>query len=108
MTLHSEIFEQPQRLASLLANQKPLAFEIAKAIQSRNVQYAFLAARGQDSPVVVSEKILGSADLHRDESRHGCFLHHCSQTRSKLNLFCAKLKYSPWRMQTAGWNRVVV
>lgn len=46
MTLHSEIFEQPERLASLLANQKQLVFEIAKAIQSRNVQYAFLAARG--------------------------------------------------------------
>ena len=46
MTLHSEIFEQPERLASLLENQKQLAFEIAKAIRSRNVQYAFLAARG--------------------------------------------------------------
>ena len=46
MTLHSEIFEQPQRLASLLDSQKQTAIEIAKAIQSRNVQYAFLAARG--------------------------------------------------------------
>ncbi|HEY9488662.1 MAG TPA: SIS domain-containing protein, partial [Chryseosolibacter sp.] len=46
MTLHSEIFEQPERLASLLENQKQRCFEIAKAIQSRNVQYAFLAARG--------------------------------------------------------------
>ncbi len=46
MTLHSEIFEQPQRLASLLENQKQTVREIAKAIQSRNVQYAFLAARG--------------------------------------------------------------
>src|SRR6188474_473365 len=46
MTLHSEIFEQPERLALLFENQKQLAFEIAKAIQSRNVQYAFLAARG--------------------------------------------------------------
>ncbi len=46
MTLHSEIFEQPQRLASLLENQKQTVLEIAKAIQSRNVQYAFLAARG--------------------------------------------------------------
>ncbi len=46
MTLHSEIFEQPQRLASLLDSQKQTAIEIAKAIQSRNVHYAFLAARG--------------------------------------------------------------
>ena len=46
MTLYSEIFEQPQRLASLLESQKQTVHEIAKAIQSRNVQYAFLAARG--------------------------------------------------------------
>src|SRR5215212_5125954 len=46
MTLHSEIFEQPERLASLLVNQKQTVLEIAKAIQSRNVQYVFLAARG--------------------------------------------------------------
>lgn len=46
MTLHSEIFEQPERLASLLDHQKPTVLEIAKAIQSHNVQYAFLAARG--------------------------------------------------------------
>ena len=46
MTLHSEIFEQPERIASQFANRKQLVFEIARAIQSRNVQYAFLAARG--------------------------------------------------------------
>jgi glucosamine--fructose-6-phosphate aminotransferase (isomerizing) len=46
MTLRSEIFEQPERLASLLDNQKQTVTEIARAIQSRNVQYAFLAARG--------------------------------------------------------------
>jgi glucosamine--fructose-6-phosphate aminotransferase (isomerizing) len=46
MTLHSEIFEQPERLAALLEKQKQTVFEIAKAIKSRNVQYAFLAARG--------------------------------------------------------------
>lgn len=46
MTLHSEIFEQPERLASLLANQKQTVLEIAKVIRSRNVNYAFLAARG--------------------------------------------------------------
>jgi glucosamine--fructose-6-phosphate aminotransferase (isomerizing) len=46
MTLHSEIFEQPERLAALLENQKQTVLEIAKAIQSHHVQYAFLAARG--------------------------------------------------------------
>ena len=46
MTLHSEIFEQPQRLASLLENQKPIVIQIAKAIRARDVHYAFLAARG--------------------------------------------------------------
>ena len=46
MTLHSEIFEQPQRLAALLDHQRQTVLEIAKAIQTRDVQYAFLAARG--------------------------------------------------------------
>ncbi len=46
MTLHSEIFEQPKRLASLFEKQKQTVLEIAKAIQARDVQYAFLAARG--------------------------------------------------------------
>jgi glutamine---fructose-6-phosphate transaminase (isomerizing) len=46
MTLHSEIFEQPERFAALLDRQKKTVLEIAKAIQARNVQYAFLAARG--------------------------------------------------------------
>jgi len=46
MTLHSEIFEQPERLASLLDKQRQTVLEIAAAIQSRDVQYAFLAARG--------------------------------------------------------------
>ena len=46
MTLHSEIFEQPERLASLLDKQKHTVIDIGKAIQSHNVQYAFLAARG--------------------------------------------------------------
>ena len=46
MTLHSEIFEQPERLAALLDKQKQTVLEIAKAIQARNVPYVFLAARG--------------------------------------------------------------
>lgn len=46
MSLHSEIFEQPELLASLLNKQKKTVMEIAKAIRSREVHYAFLAARG--------------------------------------------------------------
>lgn len=46
MTLHSEIIEQPERIASLLASQKKTVEKIAAAIQKRNIQYVFLAARG--------------------------------------------------------------
>ena len=65
MTLHSEIFEQPERLASLLDRQKQTVIEIAKAIQSRNVQYAFLAARVhrimlEDTQIICGEHIMES------------------------------------------------
>jgi glucosamine--fructose-6-phosphate aminotransferase (isomerizing) len=46
MTLHDEIFEQAACLRSLLRAQRPQAEAIAAAIQRREVQYAFLAARG--------------------------------------------------------------
>lgn len=46
MNLHSEILEQPERLAALLNNQKQTVLDIARAIQKQNVQYVFLAARG--------------------------------------------------------------
>jgi len=46
MTLYDEIHEQPQRLANLLASQRKTVEAIARAIQSRQVCYAFLAARG--------------------------------------------------------------
>ncbi|HSL43265.1 MAG TPA: SIS domain-containing protein [Anaerolineales bacterium] len=46
MTLHSEIFEQPERLASLLEGQKQTVLAITDAIRARDIQYAFLAARG--------------------------------------------------------------
>ena len=50
MTLHSEILEQPDRLAGLLASQRRVAEQIAAqlspAIQSGQIQYVFLAARG--------------------------------------------------------------
>ena len=59
-TLHSEIFEQPERLASLLDHQKQTVIEIAKAIQSRNVQYAFLAARGTSDNAGAMQIIYGA------------------------------------------------
>ncbi len=46
MSLHAEIFEQPERLEKLLSNQRKTASAIAKDLKSANVQYAFLAARG--------------------------------------------------------------
>jgi glucosamine--fructose-6-phosphate aminotransferase (isomerizing) len=46
MSLHSEILEQPERLASLVKSQRKAVEEIARAIKSRDVSYIFLAARG--------------------------------------------------------------
>jgi fructoselysine-6-P-deglycase FrlB-like protein len=46
MTLYSEIAEQPERIKSLLASQKKNVEQIVAAIQKRDIQYVFLAARG--------------------------------------------------------------
>jgi glucosamine--fructose-6-phosphate aminotransferase (isomerizing) len=46
MTLHSEILEQPERLAQLISTQRKAVEKIAQAIQSRDIRYVFLAARG--------------------------------------------------------------
>ena len=46
MSLHSEILEQPERIASLLHSQRKIIEQIAAAIQKREIQYVFLAARG--------------------------------------------------------------
>ena len=46
MKLHSEIFEQPLRLQSLLIDQRSNVEKIAEEIRSRNVAFAYLAARG--------------------------------------------------------------
>ena len=46
MTLHSEILEQPASLRRLLSTQRKSVEKIAQAIQSRSIQYVFLAARG--------------------------------------------------------------
>jgi glutamine---fructose-6-phosphate transaminase (isomerizing) len=46
MSLHSEIFEQPDRIRSLLKTHKSTVLRIAEAIEKRQVRYVFLAARG--------------------------------------------------------------
>ena len=46
MTLHSEIFEQPERLSALLETQRGNAETIARAVRQRDIRYVFLAARG--------------------------------------------------------------
>jgi glucosamine--fructose-6-phosphate aminotransferase (isomerizing) len=46
MSMHSEIFEQPDRLEQLLTSQAKNAEKIAQAIKGRDIKYAFIAARG--------------------------------------------------------------
>lgn len=46
MSLKSEIFEQPGRLADQLDNQRPATEKIAEIVRQRNIRYVFLAARG--------------------------------------------------------------
>lgn len=46
MSLYSEILEQPDRIQSLLSSQHKTVEQIAAAIRTRGVAYAFLAARG--------------------------------------------------------------
>ncbi|HVN15620.1 MAG TPA: glucosamine--fructose-6-phosphate aminotransferase, partial [Anaerolineales bacterium] len=46
MSLYSEILEQPDRIQSLLSSQHKTVEQIAAAIRTRDVAYAFLAARG--------------------------------------------------------------
>jgi glucosamine--fructose-6-phosphate aminotransferase (isomerizing) len=46
MSLHSEILEQPQRLAELLDKQRSTVENVAREIKKRNVNYVMLAARG--------------------------------------------------------------
>ena len=46
MSLHSEILEQPSCLERLLSSQRKNVEKIAAEIQSRDIQFAFLAARG--------------------------------------------------------------
>jgi len=46
MSLHSEIHEQPERLANLLSTQRKKIESIAQAIRKSAPQFVFLAAWG--------------------------------------------------------------
>jgi glucosamine--fructose-6-phosphate aminotransferase (isomerizing) len=46
MSLHSEILEQPACLERLLASHRKNVEQVATAIQSRDIRFAFLTARG--------------------------------------------------------------
>ena len=46
MSLHSEILEQPVCLERLLISQRKTVERIARAIQTQDIRFAFLAARG--------------------------------------------------------------
>ncbi len=46
MSLHSEIFEQPQVMTNLLARQMDEVTRIAADLRRRDIHYVFLAARG--------------------------------------------------------------
>ena len=46
MQLYFEIFEQPDRLQGLLSSQRKNVEAIAKTIQSHDIQFVYLAARG--------------------------------------------------------------
>jgi len=44
VSLHSEILEQPQRLAAVLEGQRRAVERVAREILARDIQYIFLAA----------------------------------------------------------------
>jgi glutamine---fructose-6-phosphate transaminase (isomerizing) len=46
VTLQAEIFEQPERLASLLNRQRQTVEKIAQTVRQHDIHYVFLAARG--------------------------------------------------------------
>lgn len=61
MSLHSEILEQPQKLADLLKNQRQMVEEVARAVKQRHVNYVMLAARGtSDNAGRYANYLLGS------------------------------------------------
>lgn len=63
MSLHSEILEQPDRLASLLNSQRATVERVAAAIRQRKVPFVLLAARGtSDNAGRYANYLLGAAN----------------------------------------------
>jgi len=61
MSLRDEIFEQPSVLAHWLKTQLPKTREIAQALQKRDIDFVFLAARGtSDHAGVYAQYLWGS------------------------------------------------
>jgi glutamine---fructose-6-phosphate transaminase (isomerizing) len=61
MTLHSEIFEQPQIMSDLLVQQWPAIQEIARQLRSHEIDYIFLVARGtSDNAARYAQYLLGA------------------------------------------------
>jgi glucosamine--fructose-6-phosphate aminotransferase (isomerizing) len=61
MTVRDEIFEQPSVLRRWLETQMGQVDRVAEAIQARDVEYVFLAARGtSDNAGVYAQYLLGS------------------------------------------------
>jgi glucosamine--fructose-6-phosphate aminotransferase (isomerizing) len=58
MSLHSEIFEQPTALDRLLRTQSGRARDIARSIQSREVHWVLIAARGSSDHAALYAKYL--------------------------------------------------
>jgi glucosamine--fructose-6-phosphate aminotransferase (isomerizing) len=58
MSLHSEIFEQPTALDRLLRTQAGRARDIARSIQSRDVHWVLIAARGSSDHAALYAKYL--------------------------------------------------
>ncbi len=63
MTLHSEIMEQPDRLAGLLSSASQTVREIAGRIERREIRYIFLAARGtSDNAARYANYLMGAVN----------------------------------------------
>jgi glucosamine--fructose-6-phosphate aminotransferase (isomerizing) len=61
MSLHSEILEQPERLAELLEKQRTTVENVAREIKKNNISYVMLAARGtSDNAGRYANYLLGS------------------------------------------------
>ena len=97
MTLHSEINEQPQRIATLLSSQRKSVEKIAVEIQKRDVQYVFLAARGtSDNAGRYANYLLGAMNgLPLALATPSLFTYYNRPPKLKNALVLRKLPKSP-------------